>query len=109
MLQIAKTISMLLLLTLLLGGCATSNERDLMDDPEFVLQQAKLAYYDGRYKDVFQMLFPIAASGNADAQYTLGYLYYYGQGVDKDEHQAMNWIQRAAAQGHEKAIKALKK
>src|SRR4029077_12377103 len=41
----------------------------------------------------------MADAGDASAQYTLGVMYERGQGVSKDETQAVSWYQRAAAQG----------
>jgi TPR repeat protein len=70
--------------------------------------EAHKAYAAKEYDRVFQLVFPLAAIGNDQAQYTLGYLYYHGLGVEKSEAQAMNWIQRAAAQGNKKALQALK-
>ncbi len=44
-----------------------------------------------------------AAKGDAMAQYDLGRRFAAGQGVDKDDAQALSWFQKAAAQGHAKA------
>ncbi|MDF3054233.1 MAG: hypothetical protein K0Q74_140 [Gammaproteobacteria bacterium] len=49
-----------------------------------------------------------AEAGDPDAQYALGYMYYYGSnGVSQDTRQAMNWIKRASVQGQKQATKAL--
>ena len=48
-----------------------------------------------------------AETGEPDAQYALGYLYYYGIGTKKDLDVARLWIRKAAAQGQPLAIKAL--
>ena len=100
--------AVLLLLSALLAGCTTSPQRDASQDPQAIMQEARKAYTDKDYQKVFQLVLPLAAAGNADAQYTLGYLYYHGLGVEKSETQAMNWIQRSAAQGNQKALSALK-
>jgi len=92
----------------LLGGCSTTGDADKPQDPEAILEEARQAYVKQEYEKVFQLVFPLASAGNAQAQYTLGYLYYNGQGTEKSDTQAMQWIQRAAAQGHKKAIQALK-
>ena len=47
-----------------------------------------------------------AEKGDPDAQYALGYMYFYGIGTIKDEQTAKLWIQRAAAQGQPLAQKA---
>src|SRR6267378_927852 len=39
-----------------------------------------------------------AEKGNADAQYHLGYSYYFGKGVAKDDVEAVKWWRKAAEQ-----------
>ena len=41
-----------------------------------------------------------AERGEAEAQYGLGWMYSNGQGVPKDNVQALSWLRQAAAQGH---------
>jgi TPR repeat protein len=103
--------SILLLLSLLpglvaLNGCSTTPDGE-MDETAAILTEAHKAYNIKAYKKVFQLIFPLAAAGNDKAQYALGYLFYYGLGVEKSERQAMHWIQQAAAQGNPKAQRAL--
>ncbi len=94
---------------LLLSGCVSTAEKEAREnDPEYILGQAKQAYRKEDYQQAFQLLYPLAAAGNDQAQYTIGYLYHHGLGVEKNDQQAMNWIQRAAAKGNQKALKALK-
>ncbi|MDX1594126.1 MAG: SH3 domain-containing protein, partial [Gammaproteobacteria bacterium] len=38
--------------------------------------------------------------GDADAQYSLGYLHEFGRGVANDRGEALRWYRAAAAQGH---------
>lgn len=47
-----------------------------------------------------------AEGGNPDAQYALGYMYYYGIDTVKDRDTAELWIQRSANQGQPLAKKA---
>lgn len=47
-----------------------------------------------------------AENGNPDAQYALGYMYYYGINTIQDQQTASLWIKRAAAQGQPLAQKA---
>ncbi len=47
-----------------------------------------------------------ALSGRASSQYRLGYHYEYGLKVQRDLSRALLWYRKAAAQGHEDAIKA---
>ena len=48
-----------------------------------------------------------AASGNADAQFNLGFRYGLGNGVKKNDQQAALWYRKAAEQGHADAQLAL--
>lgn len=47
-----------------------------------------------------------ASRGDPDAQYALGYMYFYGIGTVRDTRAAKLWIRRATAQGQPLAIKA---
>lgn len=46
-----------------------------------------------------------AEQGDPAAQFTLGGMYYFGQGVKKDDVKAYMWANLAASQGLEEAIK----
>ena len=41
----------------------------------------------------------MALGGNADVQFSLGFMYYHGDGVQQDYVEAMKWFKLAAAQG----------
>ena len=44
-----------------------------------------------------------AEQGNIEAQYSMGAVYYSGEGVAKDYRQAMYWFKKAAVQGDVRA------
>ena len=48
-----------------------------------------------------------AEGGDAQCQYTLGYLYFYGQGVAVDHKKARLWLEKAAAQDQPNAVGSL--
>lgn len=48
-----------------------------------------------------------ALAGDRDAQYALGYMYFYGQGTSRNEMLARKWITRAANQAQPQAKRAL--
>lgn len=50
-----------------------------------------------------------AEKGNAEAQYTLGWIYENGDDVEKNHREAIKWIQKAADQGHLNAKRDLKR
>lgn len=61
-----------------------------------------------QYRTAFIRLKPEADKGQPDAQYAVGYMYYYGQGVVEDRKKALRWIRCAAKAGQPEAIEALK-
>jgi TPR repeat protein len=107
--RIKKALSVvgLLLSLIALNGCSTTPDSAQVNETEAILKEAHRLYNIKAYNKVFELIFPLAAAGNDKAQYALGYLFYYGLGVEKSERQAMHWIQQAAAQGNKKAQKAL--
>lgn len=71
------------------------------------LAKAKQFFVDQNYELAFQSLLPLANQGDPDAQYGVGYLYYYGKGIPTDRVSGVKWIQKSAAQGFPNAVKAL--
>jgi uncharacterized protein len=58
------------------------------------------ALSNGDYKAALNELIPLAEKGYAGAQYSLGWMYFNGQGVPKDYDEALRWYREAADQGH---------
>ena len=58
------------------------------------------AYNDGDYASALKEWKPIAEQGYAFAQYNLGILYEYGNGVPKDYAEAVKWYRLSAEQGY---------
>jgi len=48
-----------------------------------------------------------AEQGNADAQYELGRLYCWGDGVPQNKTETIEWLKMASNQGHVEARKLL--
>ena len=55
----------------------------------------------------FQHIQKAADQGNADAQNSLGDMYYYGEGVAQNYTKALKWLQKAADQGNADAQNSL--
>ena len=55
---------------------------------------------DKWFQKALQSWRPQAEQGNAEAQFRLGWMYYYGEGVTEDRGEAMDWWRRAAEQGY---------
>ena len=66
-------------------------------------EDADAAYDRGDYATTYRLLKPLAEQGNAKAQYNLGFIYSKGQGVPKDDTEAVKWFRKAAEQGIPKA------
>jgi TPR repeat protein len=60
------------------------------------------------YRRAFIYLKPEAQRGQRDAQYAIGYMYYYGKGVVEDRKKAWFWINAAANAGQPDAKVAFK-
>ena len=58
------------------------------------------AYKRGDYETAFAAFKRSAERGDADAQFNLGAMYHFGQGVPQDQAEAANWYQEAAERGH---------
>lgn len=91
---------LLLLLILLLPGCASSKYKE-------DVTRGKYYFEDGNFKSAFKTLLPTAVGGNAQGQYAIGYMYYYGYGVSQDSDTGLFWMQKSAEQGFQPAITAL--
>jgi TPR repeat protein len=98
---------MISVLSLWLIGCAT-NSKNLTPKMMSELQQGKRLFEDGYYKRSMRWLLPLACDGVAEAQYAVGYMYYYGYGVAQDTEVGYFWINRAADKGFVPAKEALK-
>lgn len=60
---------------------------------------------DNGLKNAIDLYRCAAESGNADGQYKLGVIYCRGEYIRRDDKIGMEWINKAAAQGHELAKK----
>lgn len=70
-------------------------------------EDAKGAFNKGDYATALRLYRSLADQGNAAAQYTLGNMYDYGKGVQKNGTEASKWYRLAAEQGYAEAQNAL--
>ena len=89
----------LLMLLCLLGGCVTRGHN---------LREGIQSFKIQNYRQAFVRLMPEAEKGQRDAEYAVGYMFYYGQGVVEDRKKAWYWINCAARAGQSDAIQAIK-
>lgn len=69
----------------------------------FRFQLARAYTADEQYKKAFHYYKESAEQDYSAAQYNLGLMYLYGQGIPKDKKKAKYWYDKAASQGHKKA------
>lgn len=99
-----------LLCIMLLSGCASTPQQDaeaVNTSHRTMFDEARQAYRNHDYSKTIALLNVLASQDDINAQYALGYMYYYGFGVIRDENVALEWIKKAAARGHAGAITAL--
>ncbi|MFZ6815362.1 tetratricopeptide repeat protein [Undibacterium sp. Rencai35W] len=59
------------------------------------------------YTEAFKLYTRLANSGNAEAQFHLGEMHWYGEGTSVDMSKASEWLQKSANSGNAKAMVAL--
>jgi uncharacterized protein len=72
-------------------------------DKQVQLVKAKAAIEDGNCEEVFPLLLPIAESGNMEAQFLLGYMYFADCEYPFTDSVARDWLVKAREQGHAEA------
>ncbi len=57
------------------------------------------AYKRGDFSNALRIFRLAAEQGDSTAQYNLGVMHYYGQGVPQDFREAVKWYRKSAEQG----------
>lgn len=99
MVKLGRYIVMMLL-TFLLLACASARMAE-------EVQSGKAAFDSGDFKRAFVQLLPLAVKCSPEAQYAVGYMYYYGLGVEPHKESGIFWIKQSAEQMYRPAIKAI--
>ncbi len=100
-------------LILALGLCLTagagpvSGAEEPPDAPEDIHSRAAEAMKRGDYAMAFCQWRPLAAEGDKEAQFALGWMFHHGYGLAIDDKEAVKWWQRAVDQGHLEAMFSL--
>ncbi len=68
----------------------------LQSSAEEMYEKAVQLYYDDEYSEAMPLFLDAAEQGYALAQFKLGKIYEYGEGVEVDEKQAFMWYKKAA-------------
>lgn len=64
------------------------------------LEEARDLMEESAFGAAFDALWPLARSGNADAEELIGVMYAMGLGVEQDYERAFEWYLRASMKGH---------
>lgn len=91
--------ALIVIVLVFLSGCASNGMN---------LREGIRSFQVQDYRQAFIRLMPEAEKGHPDAQYAIGYMYYYGQGVVEDRKKAWYWITCAAKKGQADAQQAVK-
>ncbi len=62
------------------------------------------AYVKNNYETALELWLPLAKQGNFRAQFLIGSMYDFGQGVPENDSEAFKWYQLAAEQGESRAL-----
>lgn len=97
--QFKRCLSMIMTCFMLVSCMCSKMSQDL--------QAGKQSFEGGYYKKAFRQLLPLAVKCQPEAEYAVGYMYYYGYGVPEDSESGMFWMTKAADQHYPPAIRAL--
>lgn len=75
------------------------NQQDIAE----IMKKAAKFGREGQVQKALSLYLQLAKQGNADAQFNAGLIYANGQGIAKDDEQALEWFDKAAKQGHREA------
>lgn len=64
------------------------------------LEAARNLMEANQFEAAREALWPLARSGNADAEELIGIMYAMGLGVEKDDRRAFEWYLRSSLKGH---------
>jgi len=67
------------------------------------LEDAVDAMRSGDFAEAYCIMRPLAESGDADAQYNIGWMYLNGYGLRINDSLALEWWKKASEQGHSDA------
>jgi len=64
------------------------------------IEDAVEAMRTGNFAEAYCIMRPLADDGDADAQYNIGWMYLNGYGLRVNDSLALDWWEKASAQGH---------
>lgn len=97
----------ILILLVSLTGCASKQPRTSQTTPPPTLEIAQNNFRAGAYSKALPQLTFLAIHQDHEAQYALGYMYYYGLGTTQNIDIARGWFRESATAGFKPAEQAL--
>ena len=86
----------LLILFISLGIIGSANADSFVD----TLKPGIKEHFEFKFKEAFEILSPLAANGDDEAQLYLGVMYKNGEWVERDYFKAFNLFKQSAEQGN---------
>ena len=71
-----------------------------------LFNEAMAAYEREEYTTAYKLIRSLALGGDSKAQCLLGFMYYQGEGTQKNLHKAYKWLNRSAMKGFSEAASA---
>lgn len=68
------------------------------------IEEANKLYIDGKIRDAFDKYIILAEEGITSAQRFVGWMYFLGEGTDKDLSHALRWFSKAAESDDDEAV-----
>ena len=93
----------ILLIGLVLGGGRAALAGDRPENADAQFEAGARAYEAKDYRKAREIWLPLAHAGHAGAQFKMGVLYGWGEGVAHDNAVAADWYNKSAEQGFAKA------
>jgi TPR repeat protein len=96
-------------ITSLMALTACSNMSTQSYNNKASMDIGKNNFHNAHYSAAFIQLLPYAVRGYRDAEYAVGYMYYYGKGVGESEEIGSSWLCRAKKHNQQDAILLLQR
>lgn len=64
------------------------------------IEEARQLMETNEFEKAYEILYPFAQAGNADAEELIGVMYAMGLGVERDDFRAFEWYLRSSLKGH---------
>lgn len=80
-------------------------DSSLLETVPYIKWAMAINYYDlGDYATSFKWMLQSAEAGFDEAQFSIGTMYWLGDGIELDNKSTVMWLEKAAEQGHIKAM-----